>query len=128
MMNKKFFFTSLFISCLLLFSSQSYAVNLMESFFLKVTVVENGIEHQWEYTSPGKYEYETGEKVKKSQEAKDEMLKIVKMLKLSEKVKVEEMVERLKQETFPQLESLDIRWMTGDNQLYTWVWEQTKQK
>jgi hypothetical protein len=111
------------IFCLLIVPSQSHALNLMESFFLKITVHENDIEYQWEYSSPGDYEYEKGEKVIKTDEAKQEMLTIVKQLELSKEAKVEEMVERLKQERFPQLERLDIRWMTGDNRLYTWVWD-----
>ncbi|MCT8137382.1 hypothetical protein H1D32_06250 [Anaerobacillus sp. CMMVII] len=122
-MKRRFLTPILLLCCLTIFPAQSNALNLMESFFLKITVIENGIEHQWEYTSPGKYEYEKGEKVIKTKEAKDELLKIVKEINLSEEAKIEKMVEILKQNRFPEIEHLDIRWMTGDNKLYTWVWD-----
>lgn len=122
-MQRFFLIPVLFICCLLISPSQSHALNLMESYFLKITVIENGFEHQWEYNSPGKYEYEKGKEVIKTKEAKDEMLKIINQIDLSEKAKVEKMVEKLTQGRFPQLEHLDIRWMTGDHKLYTWVWD-----
>lgn len=122
-MRKLYLMPIMLIFCLLLVPSQSHAINLMESFFLKITVHESDIEYQWEYSSPDAYEYEKGEKVIKTEEAKREMLTIVKQLELSKDAKVEEMVEKLKQARFPQLERLDIRWMTGDNKLYTWVWD-----
>lgn len=114
--------TVLLVACFT-FSSQSSAIDLMESFFLKITVVENGVEHEWEYTSPGKYEYEQGEKVIKTNVAKDTMLSIVKTIQLSEKAKIEDMVHLLKEERFPNLERLEIRWMNGESKLYTWVWD-----
>lgn len=107
---------------LLLFPMQANASNLMESFFLKITVVENGIEHEWEYTSPGKYEYEKGNQVLKTKEAKEIMLSIVKTINLTEQAKVEDMVEALKEKHFPSIECLDIRWMNGESKLYTWIW------
>ena len=71
-MKKKIFIASLVICGIFLLPSQGNAINLMESLFLKITIVENGMEHEWEYTSPGKYEYEHGEKVIKTKEAKEE--------------------------------------------------------
>lgn len=103
--------------------SQTNAINLKESFFLKITVIENGIEHEWEYSNPGKYEYEQGEKVIKKKLAEESMKETLKIIDLSEKAKVEEMVEALKKNRFPEIERLDIRWMNGENKLYTWVWE-----
>ncbi|OIJ10940.1 hypothetical protein BKP35_12695 [Anaerobacillus arseniciselenatis] len=117
--------TALLLSWLFVLPMQVSALNLMESFFLKITIVENGIEHEWEYTSPGKYEYEKGEQVIKTDEAKVEMQSIVKLLNLSEKAKVEEMVDVLQKERYPTLERLEIRWMNGESKLYTWVWDKT---
>lgn len=105
-----------------MFPIQGNALNLMESFFLKITVIENAMEHEWEYTSPGKYEYEKGNHVIKTPEAKEQMLSIVKTLNLSEKAEIKEMVEALKKEGFPEIERLDIRWMNKESKLYTWVW------
>ncbi len=115
--------TALLLSWLFVLPMQVSALNLMESFFLKITIVENGVEHEWEYTSPGKYEYEKGEQVIKTDEAKVEMQSIVKLLNLSEKAKVEEMVDVLQKERYPNLERLEIRWMNGESKLYTWVWD-----
>lgn len=106
-----------------MFPIQGNALHLMESFFLKITIVENGVEHEWEYTSPGKYEYEKGNYVIKTPEAKEQLLSIVKTLNLSEKAEIEEMVEALKKEEFPKIERLDIRWMNKESKLYTWVWK-----
>lgn len=117
------FMSYVLVSSLLLFPVQVKALNLMESYFLKITIVENGVEHEWEYTSPGKYEYEKGEHVIKTKEAKDEMLSILKTLNLSEKAKIEDMVTQLKNEGFKKLERVDIRWMNGEHKLYTWLWE-----
>ncbi|OIJ18256.1 hypothetical protein BKP45_11770 [Anaerobacillus alkalidiazotrophicus] len=122
-MLKKLFLISLIISSsFVLIPSQGLALNLMESLYLKISIVENGIEHEWEYTSPGKYEYEKGERVIKTKVAKEEMHSIIKTLNLSKSAKIEDMVKILKQERFPKLERLDIRWMDGENKLYTWVW------
>lgn len=85
------------------------------------------MEHEWEYTSPGKYEYEHGEKVIKTKEAKEEMLALVKMIQLSERAQVNEMVAVIKKEKFPNIERLDIRWMNGESKLYTWVWDNEKE-
>lgn len=112
----------LVVASIFLFPIQGDALNLTESFFLKVTVVENGVEHEWEYTSPGKYEYEKGDHVITIPEAKEQVLSIVKILNLSEKAKIEEMVAALKKEQFPKVERLDIRWMNKESKLYTWVW------
>ncbi|RXI98543.1 hypothetical protein DS745_19680 [Anaerobacillus alkaliphilus] len=120
---KKMLILLMLILGLFILPSQSNALNLMESFFLKITINENDSEFQWEYTSPGKYEFEKGTEVIKSEVAKQEMLAIIKTLQLSEKAKAEEMVERLKKDKYPDIERLDIRWMTGDHKLFTWVWE-----
>ncbi len=119
---KKLFFISVMMLSLFLLPSQMFALNLMESYFLKITINENGSEFQWEYTSPGKYEFEKGSEVIKTEEAKKEMMAIIKALQLSEKAKAEEMVNRIR-DKYPNIERMDIRWMTGDQKLYTWVWE-----
>ncbi|MGO4888709.1 hypothetical protein ACJ2A9_13180 [Anaerobacillus sp. MEB173] len=97
--------------------------SLMQSFSVKITVIDKGVEHEWEYHSPSKYEYETGETVIKNEKAKTEVEKMMKLLNISEKATVEEMVDSLKKNGFETIERLDVRWMNGESQLYTWVWE-----
>ena len=103
------------------------ALELLESYFLKITVIEKGIEHQWEYTSPESYEYEIGDQVIKTEEAKEKMKELITTLRLSEEATVEEMVQILKNDQFPAIERLDIRWMNGEHKLFTWVWDKKQE-
>ncbi|WP_100405105.1 hypothetical protein [Bacillus solitudinis] len=98
------------------------ATELMEAFALRVTVLNDGTEYEWEYDSPNRYEYEVGTKVIKGKEAEQEMNQLLKTLKLTEEANVKDLVQRLKKETFPKLERLDIRYMNGESKLFTWVW------
>ncbi|TSB48052.1 hypothetical protein [Alkalicoccobacillus porphyridii] len=96
---------------------------LMQTFSLRITIVENGVEHEWEYDSPGHYEYETGSNVIKGKEAKVQVDHMVSMLKISKDKKQEQYKETLKQ-AYPQLQSFDIRFMDEDDRLYTWGWQE----
>ncbi|MCD8502839.1 MAG: hypothetical protein LRY71_15730 [Bacillaceae bacterium] len=126
MKNKNIFFLVLIAFIFLLLPIQVRAVNVKESLLIKITVVENGVEHEWEYTSPGKYEYELGEKVIKGEQAKQSMAEILGMIELSEHSKITDMVAALRKNKFKKIERLDIRWMTGENKLYTWIWAATE--
>ncbi|MBU8905175.1 hypothetical protein [Desertibacillus haloalkaliphilus] len=99
------------------------ATELMEHFSLRITVVEDGTIHEWEYDSPEKYEYEVGERVIKDQRAKQEVENMAELLKISEDAEIEDMVTVLKAKRFQNLERLDVRWRNGEGDLYTWVWE-----
>ncbi|WP_332689833.1 hypothetical protein [Halalkalibacter lacteus] len=97
---------------------------LMTAFSVRITVVENGMEYEWEYDSPSHYEYEHGEHVIKGAKAKEKVEKIVRELMLHEKEDVKDFVSRLQTSTYPDIERLDIRYMNGDGKLFTWVWEE----
>lgn len=122
MKNKQSFFLFFIAFLSLLLPTQVGAVNVKESLLLKITVVENGVEHEWEYSSPGKYEYELGEKVIKGEQAKKSMEELLKIIEVCEQSEVTDMVNALKKK-YKNLERLDVRWMTGESKLYTWVWE-----
>ncbi|MDT8859399.1 hypothetical protein N0O92_04070 [Alkalihalobacillus sp. MEB130] len=96
---------------------------LMTAFSLRVTIVENGVEHEWEYDSPNHYEYEQGDRVVKGKEAKEKVEQIVDELQLHEKAEVNDLVKRLKSSAYPNMKKLDIRFMNGESKLFTWVWE-----
>ncbi|MBM0067107.1 hypothetical protein [Alkalicoccobacillus gibsonii] len=94
---------------------------LMEVFSLRVTVVEGGIEHEWEYDSPNQYEYETGHTVIKGNEAKIKVDQMVQTLQI-DKDRTKEQYKAILEQTFPKLESFDIRFIDETDHLYTWGW------
>lgn len=94
---------------------------LMEVFSLRVTVVENGTEHEWEYDSPNKYEYETGQTVVKGDVAKAEVDQMVEFLQIDPK-RSREQYKAILEKKFPKLESFDIRFIDETDHLYTWGW------
>ncbi|MCM3715030.1 hypothetical protein M3202_13150 [Alkalihalobacillus oceani] len=108
----------------LLASSPVYAAGteLMESFSFRLTIIENGIEHQWEYDSPNHYEFESGERVIKGEKAKEEVERVLEKINLDERATIEELVSRIQQSLYPKAESVDIRYMNGEGKLFTWVW------
>lgn len=98
------------------------AANLENSMSFKVTIIENGIEYEWEYENPDDYEYEHGNTVEKGEQAKREVRGMFRYLNISPTAKVERMVERLKKDDHEHLERLDVRWINKNEKLYTWVW------
>lgn len=96
---------------------------LMTLFSIRITVVDNGVEYEWEYDNPNQYEYEQGERVIKGAKAKEEMEKILRVLQLDEQEDVTNYVKRLKESQFKELDRIDIRFMNGEGKLFTWVWE-----
>ncbi|MFC0557930.1 hypothetical protein [Halalkalibacter alkalisediminis] len=96
---------------------------LMTLFSIRITVIEKGIEYEWEYDSPSQYEFEKGDRVMKGPQAKEEMEKILRVLQLDEQEDVNNYVKRLKESHFPELDRIDIRFMNGEGELYTWVWD-----
>ncbi|ARK31715.1 hypothetical protein [Halalkalibacter krulwichiae] len=99
---------------------------LMSLFSIRITVVEKGIEYQWEFDSPSQYEFEHGNHVVKGKEAKKKMEQVLDILKLDEQEDVTNYVKRLKESQYPNLERIDIRFMNGEGKLFTWVWQDHK--
>ncbi|MFC0473258.1 hypothetical protein ACFFHM_22840 [Halalkalibacter kiskunsagensis] len=124
-MRKWNLFAILFFLFMFLFSGTGNAAGteLMTAFSVRITVVENGIEYEWEYDSPSHYEFEQGERVIKGAAAKEKVEQMVNDLKLDEEEEVEAFVSRLQKSSYPNIERLDIRYMNGEGKLYTWVWE-----
>ncbi len=102
---------------------EAAGTELMNSFSFRMTLVENGTEYQWEYDSPNAYEFEYGERVIKGEEAKKKVEEMFQILKLTEEEKVDDLVKRVKDSSYPNMERLDIRYMNGEGKLYTWVWQ-----
>ncbi|WP_216828930.1 hypothetical protein [Alkalihalobacterium elongatum] len=115
----------LMLLMLFIFSSQSFglASELMDKFAIRITVVENGTIHEWEYDNPDKYEYETGNQIKRGKEAEKEVHSMISLIQLREDAKVDFMVKQLKENGYKDIERLDIRMMNGEGKLFTWVWD-----
>lgn len=99
-----------------------YAMNLMDYSFLKIAVVDGGKNYEWEYENPDQFEYEFGEKVIKDERAKQQFIEMIKILQFQPEAKVEQMVDLLKQNGYPNIEKLDIRLMDQKGKLMTWIW------
>jgi hypothetical protein len=107
---------------LLLHVTNAHAAELENSLSLKVTVIENGIEYQWEYTNPDEYEYEHGNTIVKGDEGRRLVTKMFRYLNISPEATVKKMVAKLKRDGHKQIQRLDVRWIDNNEKLYTWVW------
>lgn len=103
------------------------ANNLQDSKSFKVTVIENDVEFQWEYNNPDEYEYEHGNTVIRSDDARRKVERIFRYLQISPDARVKDMVAKLKKDGHVNLESLEIKWINSKGKLYTWVWHSKDQ-
>lgn len=117
--------TALMILAFIIMPNVALAGNfeLMQAFSLRITIVENGTEHEWEYDSPGHYEYETGSTVIKGKEAQQQVEQMVNLLDIKKDKTREEYAEAIKQR-YPKVQFFDIRFMDEDDHLYTWGWQE----
>ncbi|HEX7066492.1 MAG TPA: hypothetical protein VF199_15585 [Bacillales bacterium] len=102
------------------------AASLEDSLSFKVTIVESSMEYEWEYHNPDEFEYEHGNTVIKNGEARREVMKMFRYLNISPDAKVKKMVARLKKDGHSAIERLEVRWINGEEKLYTWVWDKKK--
>ncbi|UTR05299.1 hypothetical protein MM326_14445 [Alkalihalobacillus sp. LMS6] len=100
---------------------------LMEAFSIRVTVVENEVEYQWEFDNPSHYEYERGTKVLKGDHAKVQVVKMVSLLQL-EQEKTTEQYKEVLEKLYPAMTSFEIRWMDDQSERYVWSWKENETK
>lgn len=119
----------LFLAVFILLSNVAHAqtANLQNSRSFKVTVIENGVEFEWEYSNPDEYEYEHGNTVIKNDEARRQVEMVFRYLNISPDAKVKDMVHHLKKDGHVNLERLEVQWINGKDKLYTWVWNKNSQ-
>jgi len=98
------------------------ADELMESFALRVTIETKDGGYQWRFDSPDFYEFQDGDRVLRSEDAKEHVENMSKQLHVNEKVTADQLAERIKQH-FPKLRKMDVRWKNGEGELYTWRWK-----
>ncbi|WP_026690659.1 hypothetical protein [Alteribacter aurantiacus] len=89
---------------------------------VKVTLVADGTEYEWEYQNPHSYEFEKGSFVAKGEEAKEDVLNVFDALSLNKNADVEGMVKRLKELGYKDISSFRASLIDRDRCLYTWVW------
>ncbi len=87
-------------------------------------VISNGIEHEWEFSSPDEFEVENGNTVEKGNSAKQEVRKIFKHLEVSELSRVEDLVKKMDSYGYDEIERFELKWMDSSGRLYTWVWDE----
>lgn len=120
-MVKKLFFLVLML-LILMPTSEGYAT-IQDSYIFKLTIIKDGIETEWEFINPNEFEVEQGNRVIKGKAAKQEVIKMYKLLNVSESIKVEEMVVKLKNNGYRDISRVDVRWKNNNEKLFTWVWE-----
>ncbi|MEB1807786.1 MAG: hypothetical protein LPK26_10960 [Bacillaceae bacterium] len=121
-MKKRLFLLMVILTVLFSFQAAGLASELMDKFAVRITVIENGIIHEWEYDNPDKFEFETGNVIKRGKEAEKEVQSMISLIQLREDTKVEFMVKQLKENGYKDIERLDIRMINGEGKLFTWVW------
>ncbi|RBW71471.1 hypothetical protein [Bacillus taeanensis] len=123
---RRFFICNLFVLPMLLISlyagSSAYAESLRNSMLFKVTIIENGKEIEWEYENPNEYEVEFGNQVLKNEKAKRQIEALFNKAAISKTTHINAIIHALNEEGYEQIERLDVRWITAEDELYTWVW------
>ncbi|MDO6656158.1 hypothetical protein [Anaerobacillus sp. 1_MG-2023] len=109
---------------LCLFTIRAEASTLENSFSFKCMVVTNGVEHEWEFSSPNEFEVENGTVVEKGGRAKDEVEALFQHLEVTEIARVEELVKKMDTFGYKNAERFELKWMDASGRLYTWVWNQ----
>ncbi|MBF0706244.1 MULTISPECIES: hypothetical protein [Bacillales] len=109
---------------LCLFTIRAEASTLENSFSFKCMVVTNGVEHEWEFSSPNEFEVENGTVVEKGDRAKDEVEALFQHLEVTEIARVEELVKKMDTFGYKNAERFELKWMDASGRLYTWVWNQ----
>ena len=87
-------------------------------------VVSNGVEHEWEFSSPNEFEVENGNVVEKGEGAKEEVEALFQHLEVTEIARVEELVKRMDSFGYQNAERFELKWMDASGRLYTWVWDE----
>jgi hypothetical protein len=99
-------------------------LEMLDSMSFKVTVIQDGVETEWEFINPDDYEIETGETVIKDVKAESEVKELYTSLGISESSKIEDMVDVIRnKKQYRDIEKVDVRWINRDGKLYTWMWE-----
>ena len=106
------------------FPIHSEASTLGNSFSFKCMVMTNGVEHEWEFSSPNEYEFETGKTVEKGAAAKRKVSALFQHLNVTELAQVDELVEKMGTYGYQDVERFEIKWMDSNGRLYTWVWNE----
>ncbi|MFK3958121.1 hypothetical protein [Guptibacillus hwajinpoensis] len=109
---------------LCLFTIRAEASTLENSFSFKCMVVTNGVEHEWEFSSPNEFEVENGTVVEKGDRARDEVEALFQHLEVTEIASVEELVKKMDSFGYKNAERFELKWMDASGRLYTWVWNQ----
>lgn len=120
----KKFIVITFAIYLCLFTIRAEASTLENSFSFKCMVVTNGVEHEWEFSSPNEFEVETGTVVEKGERARDEVEALFQHLEVTEIARVEELVKKMDSFGYKNAERFELKWMDASGRLYTWVWDQ----
>ncbi|TMW71719.1 hypothetical protein [Alteribacter natronophilus] len=89
---------------------------------ITITAVSDGVEYEWEYINPDRFEVERGEAIIKGSEAEKEITQLVSAMALSENPSAESLAQVVKSAGLSDLSSLTVKALDRDRCLFTWGW------
>lgn len=115
------------LAIVLFFSStgNAGAINQLEnSHLFKVKAISAGNTTEWIYIS-GKPAVKkvNGAIALKGEQAEEEMAALFVKMGIDSHAKAENLVSALKREGYSTIDRMDVRWIDGDQALFSWVWE-----
>lgn len=95
---------------------------LSTSTTLKISIEEEDRTEHYEYDKPNQFTYVENERKYKGSQAEKALHTLLTNITLSKEVSIDEIVSQLQQKGYKKLTHVEIRWITNDNELFTWVW------
>lgn len=82
----------------------------------------------FEYVQPNRYFYINNEYIVTGTKAEKQFHKLFENVQLTEESSLESLLLQLKNSGYEKMNRFEIRWLTANEELYTWVWdsEQTR--
>lgn len=96
---------------------------LVNTFSLKIIVLENEQLERYEFYRPNQFFYLQDEEIHTGLEAKNKFDQLFQTIQLTEKTAIESLVSQLKNHGYENLNRVEIRWVNAKNELHTWVWD-----
>ncbi|HZG60815.1 MAG TPA: hypothetical protein VEY68_10165 [Anoxybacillus sp.] len=89
----------------------------------KIKLIADHQKVECEYAFPENYMCKTNGNEFEDRQARKQLLLFYQQLHLHQGVKTEEMVARLQNQGYKNIQFLDVRWQDDHGRLFTWRWE-----
>jgi hypothetical protein len=108
---------------LLLVAPFVVAADFHKGSLFKIKLVAEHQEVECEYALPANYMCKMNGNELEDRQARKQLLLFYQQLHLHHGVKAEEMVSRLQNQGYKNIQFLDVRWLDDHGRLFTWRWE-----